>query len=96
MVVVIIISGGGCGKGGCGKDGGGCGKSGGGGGGGSGSSTTSSSENSSRISSGNPSKSQGPDGIPPPRFLDTHATYLAPIRHDISQSILDSVQDPEA
>ena len=43
----------------------------------------------------NPSKAQGPDGIPP-WFLNTYAAQLAPILHNIFQLSVDSSQDPEA
>ena len=43
----------------------------------------------------NPSKSQGPDGIPP-WFLNTYAAQLAPILHNIVQLSVDSSQVPEA
>ena len=43
----------------------------------------------------NPSKAQGPDGIPP-WFLNTYAAQLAPIRHNIFQLSVDSSQIPEA
>ena len=43
----------------------------------------------------NPSKAQGPDGIPP-WFLNTYATQLAPILHNIFQLSVDSSQVPEA
>ncbi len=43
----------------------------------------------------NPSKAQGPDGIPP-WFLNTYAAQLAPILHNIFQLSVDSSQVPEA
>ena len=43
----------------------------------------------------NPSKAQGPDGIPP-WFLNTYAVQLAPILHNIFQLSVDSSQVPEA
>ena len=43
----------------------------------------------------NPSKAQGPDGIPP-CFLNTYADQLAPILHNIFQLSVDSSQVPEA
>ena len=43
----------------------------------------------------NPSKAQGPDGIPP-WFLNTYAAQLAPIIHNIFQLSVDSSQVPEA
>ena len=43
----------------------------------------------------NPSKAQGPDGIPP-WFLNTYAAQLAPILHNICQLLVDSSQVPEA
>ena len=43
----------------------------------------------------NPSKAQGPDGIPP-WLLNTYATQLAPILHNIFQLSVDSSQVPEA
>ena len=43
----------------------------------------------------NPSKAQGPDGIPP-WFLNTYADQLAPILHNIFQLSVDSSQVPEA
>ena len=42
----------------------------------------------------NPSKAQGPDGIPP-WFLNTYAAQLTPIRHNIFQLSVDSSQVPE-
>ena len=43
----------------------------------------------------NPSKAQGPDGIPP-WLLNTYAAQLAPILHNIFQLSVDSSQVPEA
>ena len=43
----------------------------------------------------NPSKAQGPDGIPP-WFLNTYAAQLAPILHNIFQLSVDSRQVSEA
>ncbi len=43
----------------------------------------------------NPSKAQGPDGIPP-WFLNTYAAQLDPILHNIFQLSVDSSQIPEA
>ena len=43
----------------------------------------------------NPSKAQGPDGIPP-WFLNKYAAQLAPILHNIFQLSVDSSQVPEA
>ena len=43
----------------------------------------------------NPSKSQGPDGIQP-WFLNTYATQLAQILHNIFQLSVDCSQVPEA
>ena len=43
----------------------------------------------------NPSKAQGPDGIPP-WFLNTYAAQLAPVLHNIFQLLVDSSQVPEA
>ena len=43
----------------------------------------------------NPSKAQGPDGIPP-WFLNTYAAQLAPILQNIFQLSVDSSQVPEA
>ena len=43
----------------------------------------------------NPSKAQGPDGIPP-WFLNTYAAQLAPILQNIFQVSVDSSQVPEA
>ena len=43
----------------------------------------------------NPYKAQGPDGIPP-WFLNTYATQLAPMFHNIFQLSVDSSQVPEA
>ena len=43
----------------------------------------------------NPSKAQGPDGIPP-WFLNTYPAQLAPILHNIFQLSVDSRQVPEA
>ena len=42
----------------------------------------------------NPSKAQGPDGIPP-LFLNTYAAQLAPILHNIFQLSVDSSQVPK-
>ena len=43
----------------------------------------------------NPSKSQGPDGIPP-WFMNTYAAQLAPMLNNIFQLSVDSSQVPEA
>ena len=43
----------------------------------------------------NPSKAQGPDGIPP-WFLNRYAAQLSPILHNIFQLSVDSSQVPEA
>ena len=43
----------------------------------------------------NPSKAQGPDGIPP-WFLNKYATQLTPIIHNIFKLSVESRQVPEA